>query len=142
MRQGVTIILRREDGAILLQHRDADPSITNPDCWALLTGAVEPGEAVTDAAIRELKEETTYSVKSNDLHYIGRKPQLIGDEIVDRTIYLIFYDRRQLICRQEGQAMIFAQPSAFPIMNILPEHLDFITQAETMLQGAQRERRG
>jgi 8-oxo-dGTP diphosphatase len=44
-------------GAVLLQLRDGDAP-RYPDVWCLPGGAVEPGETPTEAAVRELHEET------------------------------------------------------------------------------------
>lgn len=45
-------------GAILLQLRDDRPDVAAPNCWSTIGGHIEPGESPTEAAIRELEEET------------------------------------------------------------------------------------
>lgn len=46
------------DGGLLLHHRDDKPGIANPGCWAGFGGAVEDGETVEEALLREVTEET------------------------------------------------------------------------------------
>ena len=54
-----TVLLRRADGAILMQLRDdgLGRSIPYPNTWNFPGGAIEPGESPLDAAIREIEEE-------------------------------------------------------------------------------------
>jgi len=52
------LLIVTEDGGLLLHHRDDKPGIPNPDCWAGFGGAVEDGESVEDAVLREVREET------------------------------------------------------------------------------------
>ena len=48
----VTAVVLNEQGELLLVHR------TDNGLWALPGGGVDPGESVTDAVVREVKEET------------------------------------------------------------------------------------
>lgn len=57
MREFASVILVDRRGWLLLQERDEHPVI-DPELWSLPGGHVEPGEAVLDAAHRELAEET------------------------------------------------------------------------------------
>lgn len=56
-RFGVGVVVRREDGAILLERR--------ADCgmWGLPGGRIEQGESVEASAVREVLEETGLQVK-------------------------------------------------------------------------------
>jgi ADP-ribose pyrophosphatase YjhB (NUDIX family) len=57
-RRAAMLLIVTEDGGLLLHHRDNKPEIANPDCWAGFGGAVEDGETVEDAVLREVREET------------------------------------------------------------------------------------
>ena len=57
-RRAAMLLIVTEDGGLLLHHRDDKPEIPNPDCWAGFGGAVEEGETVEDAVLREVREET------------------------------------------------------------------------------------
>lgn len=57
MRRFATALLVDPRGWLLLQERDEHAPIA-PDCWGLVGGHVEDGEAVEAAVHRELAEET------------------------------------------------------------------------------------
>lgn len=56
VRVGVAIVIRDEQGRILLERRS--------DCglWGLPGGRIEPGESISEAVIREAREETGLEV--------------------------------------------------------------------------------
>ena len=62
------MILINTAGEILLQLRDNNPAIVDPNKLSLFAGGVLPGETKEHAAQRELFEETT--IRSNDLKYL------------------------------------------------------------------------
>lgn len=57
-RRAAMVLLITLDGRLLLHHRDDEPGILHPGCWAGFGGAVEPGESVEAVARREVREET------------------------------------------------------------------------------------
>jgi ADP-ribose pyrophosphatase YjhB (NUDIX family) len=65
----VTAIVRDAAGALLMVHK------TDNNLWALPGGAVDPGESVTDAVVREVKEETGMNVEIIDLSGIYTAPR-------------------------------------------------------------------
>lgn len=57
----VAALLITADGRYLLQHRDDFPGIFFPGFWGAFGGAIEPGEKVRDALMRELGEELAFA---------------------------------------------------------------------------------
>lgn len=68
MRSYVSCILVSSDGDIILQLRDNNPDIVDPNCLSLFAGAMEPGETRDQSIHREILEETTLDL--NDLKYL------------------------------------------------------------------------
>ncbi|MCF4122026.1 NUDIX domain-containing protein [Antribacter sp. KLBMP9083] len=67
----VSVIVRDGTGRILLIHR------TDNDLWSIPGGAMEPGESVRQAAVRETREETGYDVEMTGLVGIYTDPNHI-----------------------------------------------------------------
>jgi len=66
-RVSARVVLLDRDGAVLL-FRGSDPAVADaPIWWFTVGGAVEAGEALADAAAREIAEETGLRVSSADL---------------------------------------------------------------------------
>jgi 8-oxo-dGTP pyrophosphatase MutT (NUDIX family) len=65
----VNVAVRNEDGELLLIHR------TDNDNWALPGGAMDYGETMADAAIRETKEETGIDCEVTGLVGIYTNPR-------------------------------------------------------------------
>jgi len=66
-RVSARVVLLDRDGAVLL-FRGSDPAVAGaPLWWFTVGGAVEPGEALADAAAREIAEETGLRVSAADL---------------------------------------------------------------------------
>ncbi|MDP1553165.1 MAG: NUDIX domain-containing protein [Methanobacteriaceae archaeon] len=57
----VRAIIKDYNNNILILKRAPD-SRSNPECWELPGGKVEPGESFDDAMIREIKEETNLKI--------------------------------------------------------------------------------
>jgi ADP-ribose pyrophosphatase YjhB (NUDIX family) len=66
---GARVVIAREDGAILLQHR-GDFSV-----WGLPGGNAEEGEDLTEVAIRETFEETGLRIRNPRPFGFGSNPQ-------------------------------------------------------------------
>ena len=73
----VTVIVRAEDGAILLIQR------SDNGLWAAPGGAQELGETVTAAAIREVREETGLEVSVSGVSGIYSDPEHVIDGFHD-----------------------------------------------------------
>lgn len=88
MQVGASVVIVREDGAMLLQRR------SDNGLWGYHGGSVELGEDTRDAAKRELFEETALTAEDLELHgvYSGkdtfyRYPN--GDEVFNVDILYI-----------------------------------------------------
>ncbi|MBM7540277.1 NUDIX domain-containing protein [Amphibacillus cookii] len=61
LKPGIAVIILNEENQVLLQKR-ADVGL-----WGIPSGHVEIGETVSEAAIREIKEETNLDIRINKL---------------------------------------------------------------------------
>jgi nucleoside-diphosphate-sugar epimerase/8-oxo-dGTP pyrophosphatase MutT (NUDIX family) len=104
-----SVVLLREDGAALLQHRDDKPGLSCAGLWVMPGGHFEPGEDSGQCARRELEEETGY--QAADLRYLAALPHV--NDITAKPYQLVFYwgryDGRQAVECREGQALRFVR---------------------------------
>ncbi len=75
MKQLAGALLYNSKGEVLLQHRDDKPDIAHPGLWSLFGGAVDAGETVEEALVREIWEELEYSVTEKRLWLIAQQPE-------------------------------------------------------------------
>lgn len=117
-------IIFDEQGRLLLQKR------TDCEMWGFLGGAVELGESVAEAAVREVKEESGLDVEITSLYGVyskyfaeyanGDKAQpivhlfnakVIGGKLIDsneETLELKYFDLKdapQMFCKQHQDAL-------------------------------------
>ena len=99
--QVVGVVLLRDDGAALLQHRDDISTISDPGLWVFPGGHVEWGETPRECAAREVEEETCY--RCHNLR------PLIRLAIEGGTLLFFWenYDGRQPVACREGQGLGF-----------------------------------
>ena len=85
------IILVRKDGALILQHRDDKPGITNPGFVSTFGGHIEEGEDPLDAAFREIHEETNLVLDSTTFEFFGKyhKTKEVHGEDWDVYYYVV-----------------------------------------------------
>ncbi len=116
VRVGVAVIIRDSRGRILLEKRS--------DCklWGLPGGRIEPGESITDAAVREAREETGFTVQITRLLGVYSEP---GERIVtfpDNGDVVHLVDillegaivSGQLSCSHESEELRFFDPDGLP----------------------------
>tara|TARA_Y100001934_G_scaffold273144_1_gene362848 strand:+ start:232 stop:669 length:438 start_codon:yes stop_codon:yes gene_type:complete len=96
----VVVIIPYFGGKVLMQLRDAKPEIDFPAHWGFFGGSLEVGETAQQAAVREIKEETSYS--SSALHYLktDRLPNL--DNLVTHAFYCLFPESLERLTLNEG----------------------------------------
>ena len=124
MAQVVLIGLVDDRGWVLLQERDSQAPV-DPDRWALPGGGVEPGEAVADAAARELLEETGLREELASLGSYAVPCAVHGEDDV-----ALFGARTTAtdadIVLGEGRQMVFVEP-------VVAAGLDLTDPARAML---------
>ena len=70
--KGHCVIITNDEGKYLMQFRDGTPGIHSPLMWEFFGGSSEWDESVTEAAVRELKEELDIVVQPADLEIIAQ----------------------------------------------------------------------
>ena len=83
--EGVAVLCRRPDDGALLMVLQAEPDET--PTWALPGGAIEPGETLAQAAVREAKEETGLEVQLLRAHLKVRGVYDTGSQAFSYHIY-------------------------------------------------------
>ncbi|MCA1557226.1 MAG: NUDIX hydrolase, partial [Acidobacteria bacterium] len=104
-----SVFLLRDDGALLVQHRDDKPGLALAGRWIPPGGHCEEHEAIESCARREFREETGY-----DCAELNLLDSLIDDNVdgvpaYPLTVFWVRYDGVQPIKTNEGQAMEFIE---------------------------------
>jgi 8-oxo-dGTP diphosphatase len=79
MRQSAHVLFVNDTGEVLLRLRDDRPDLPYPGLWDLLGGAVETGEDLPEAAVREVKEEI--GIDCPPLEYFGTYPADVQNNV-------------------------------------------------------------
>ena len=122
IRLGVGVIVRNATGQILLEKR------SDNGLWGPPGGRIEPGESVAEAAVREVREETGFTVEVTRLVGVYSEP---ADRIVT---YLDNGDVRHLVdvmveatilsgtltCSHESEDLAFYSPEGLPTELVPP----------------------
>ncbi len=124
MRQYVGVVLVKEDGSVLAQHRDNNPKILGPDTWAVVGGARDETDSdLRDTGARELFEETDYVVRRSDLRFLAWDNYVTEKGVaVERVILWAIYDGQQKINTNEGQEIRFLKPTELSCLNFYTGH--------------------
>jgi len=114
------VLLRPDDGAALLQHRDDKPNLAHAGLWVPPGGHCDCAEAPDACARREFFEETNYHCAA--LRHLA-------DVDVDGVLHALpirlsmfwdVYDGRQPIVCREGQGLAFVARRAADVIPIPP----------------------
>lgn len=114
IRLTVAVLLRNDDGHVLLEKRR--------DCglWGMPGGRLEPGESISDAAVREIFEETGLAVRVTGLRGVYSEPRdriiTFPDNVVQSVDVLVEAAilSGTLRISEESEAMQFFPPDALP----------------------------
>lgn len=116
------VLLRPDDGAALLQHRDDKPGLAHAGFWVPPGGHCESAESSTACAVREFFEETNYRCTS-----LRHLRDLDVDDVpyappIRLSMYWDVYDGRQTIICNEGQGLEFVSRAAVDQI-VMPPYL-------------------
>jgi len=106
------------DGGLLMHHRDDKPEIAHPDCWAGFGGAVEGGETVEQALLREVTEETGLVVK--DPVFLTDAVDQEGDGRLVSLFYVVGDFRPDGIDLQEGAGVAIQRIEDLSDLKVTP----------------------
>jgi 8-oxo-dGTP diphosphatase len=104
-----SIFLLRDDGALLLQHRDNKPGLPLAGKWVPPGGHCEAGEDIKVCARRELSEETGYKCDRLHLLYEFIDRNVEGHAPYPLTVFWATFDGVQKLECSEGQALEFIE---------------------------------
>lgn len=104
-----SIFLLRDDGALLLQHRDNKPGLPLAGKWAPPGGHCEAGEEIEVCARRELSEETGYQCERLHLLYSFIDKNVEHHAPYPLTVFWAPFDGVQKLTCSEGQALEFIE---------------------------------
>jgi 8-oxo-dGTP diphosphatase len=98
------LLYRFKDEKFMMQLRDNNTPHF-PNRWCVPGGSVEIGEQAGAAVHREVKEETTLSLRRNECLYIfDFKFRKVDRSFGNSAVYLAYRENPQILC-MEGQRM-------------------------------------
>lgn len=126
------VVVRRHDGAVLMQLRDGLPWIAHPGVWSLPGGRIEPGEEPGAAARRELREEIGFDADCLTPIGVDFDDDGTGDRIYLFATEIGGAEALQLIV-DEGQAIAWRSPRDWLAV---PDLVPFARRAVLRVMGA------
>ena len=101
-------------GRVLLRLRDDRADLPYPGQWDLVGGAVEPGETIGEAALREVAEEI--GLDATGLEYFGEYP---ADVLNNVFVARLSVPLEELVLT-EGQRLLYASEAEAGGLNLVP----------------------
>lgn len=112
-RIAVFVIVRDDEGKILLQQRAGTEFL--PGYYDFPSGHVESDESFTQAAVRELAEETTLTCREEDLHIIHLSQNYVDEPYVNIVFEAAKWEGTPAIGEAEKCSDLgFFSPDALP----------------------------
>lgn len=106
-RSVAAVVLLREDGAALFQHRDNKPGLSHAGMWTPPGGHCSRGESMLDCGRRELLEETGYDCDELKPLCSFMDDNVEGVPAYPLVVYWARYDGVQSVRCLEGQGLKF-----------------------------------
>ena len=111
------------NGKYLVQLRDNKKNIFFPGFWGVFGGLVEKGEKLSQALVREIKEETNLTVKVTKMIISNGFKVLSFEKKRQRVFYECKIVGKKKIVLREGKKHRFISYNELKTLNVVP--LDF-----------------
>jgi len=131
-RKGITFIVVRPEGTILMQLRDAK-SKHFPDAWCLPGGACNTGEKPIDAVLREAEEEYELKLNKHECRLVTVYEPNYDKSLTD-YIFLCSIDATQRPVMHEGADMKWMSIEEVKNLELGFEQEAVITKLENALK--------
>ena len=129
------VVLLRDDGAALLQHRDDKAGLRGAGTWVPPGGHCEPGESIEACARREFYEETGYQCDKLNWLISLEDDHDEGWLAYQLEVFWARYDGVQAVRCLEGQALQFVERHLAPSYPISPYLLEIWDLAVAASEG-------